>query len=140
MKPTTLVNNLQKCLDSASKKNLPVTLVKCDGFGSLFYGKPNPSDLDCLVFYSYSAEQEKIWRRFHFLINCDSPNHRELSELFFKYHIKDLTMQEILQKNDVLEYLNIKDINIDWLSYYSYSEIFNDPDGMFYPQDRKSVV
>ena len=133
MKPTTLVNNLQNCLDSASKKNLPVTLINCIGFGSLFYGKPNPSDLDCLVFYHKSTEQQATWELFHDLVKQDSPTHRELSKLIWKHYEKNTSFQTILQMKDVSDYLGKVGINSEWLSYFSYSEIFNAPYGMFYP-------
>jgi hypothetical protein len=140
MKPTTLINNLQKCLDSTSKKNLPVTLIKCDGFGSLFYGKTNPSDLDCIVFYSISPEQRKTWEIFHNLVNQNSPTYHELHNIIWKYYAEDIPFQTILQTKDVLDYMKKVGINSEWLSYFSYSELFNDPYGMFYPSINGLII
>lgn len=140
MKPTTLINNLQKCLDSVSKKNLPVTLVKCDGFGSLFYGKPNPSDLDCLVFYSISSDQRKAWQIFHDRVSQGTSTYYELYNLVWKYYKTNMPFQATLQMKDVSDYMDKFGINSDWLSYFSYSEVFNDPYGMFYPRLNDLIV
>lgn len=122
MKRTTLIRSLKKIVGSLDRLDLPVTVEAFYGYGSALRGKKNPGDLDLVLVYSMTPEQEKRWESF-----------KALFEGFVK-QLKDISLWEIQSEMSFPDYLSqepvnhiLEEFNIvpEWAKTYSWSNTIN---------------
>ena len=119
MKRQTLINNLKKVVNRVDQLDLPVTIQKIYGYGSLIRGKENPGDLDLILIYNKTIEQEIRFNVFYkSFIKYITENFDEL----WKIH-QEISFNDYISQKHVIEKLKKKNIVLEWTKTFSWTTV-----------------
>ncbi|MEM2144836.1 MAG: hypothetical protein QW279_05715 [Candidatus Jordarchaeaceae archaeon] len=137
-KRQTLISNLKKVVERIPQLNLPVTIVKIYAFGSILREKKYLPDLDLLVLYTMSQEQEARWENFRINFSTHQLNGKpsifKLARYFKPYEKQGIKLHDAVKNKELAKILYENNIEPVWAGCFSWREVFYNPRGVFFPE------
>lgn len=135
----TLLTKLEFIVAKLPKVDLPATIKGIYFFGGILRDKRMLHDIDALFLYAQTPEHEERWERFRrnftnvdFLGKGRSPL-AKLSDLLLPYHEKGIPLAEAVSIPEVSQALIDRGIEPKWVGCFSWTEVFYNPHGLFFP-------
>ena len=141
-KRETLLKQLSIVAAKLPFLDLPATIKAIYAFGGLLREKKRLHDIDIICLYSQTEEQSRRWRQFQEnfctvnLHNNRRPIH-ELWPLFKTYYRNRLPLAQAIESNELSEALAAKGVEPKWVGCFSWTDIVNNPTGLFFPHIEK---
>ncbi|PIU12627.1 MAG: hypothetical protein COT21_03340 [Hadesarchaea archaeon CG08_land_8_20_14_0_20_51_8] len=138
-KRETLIQNLKTVVERIPQLDLPARIVAIYSFGGILRDKKRLHDFDLVLFYTLAPEQKARWERFrrnfstHLIDEHRNPIF-ELREYFNPYRKQDIPLREAVKDESLSKVLRDKGIEPSWAGCFSWTEIFNNPHGIFIPE------
>ena len=140
----TLINNLRKIVENIPMLDLPAKIVSIYAFGSILREKKDPHDIDLVILYTITLEQETRWKKFvnnfstHSMDGKRYPIH-ELEKYLIPYHRRAIPLSEAVKDEELANILRQHGVEPTWAGCFSWTEALYNPYGIFVPSVEKVI-
>jgi hypothetical protein len=138
-KRETLLNSLSALIEKLPQANLPADIKAIYIFGGMLREKERLHDLDAIFLYSQTEEQSKQWKNFWHSFNNLVSGGQEQSPLNLvwpllrTYYQREIPLFKAVASKKLSKALLTNGINPVWAGCFSWTEIINNPRGIFIP-------
>ncbi len=126
LKRATLVNNLKKVANDIPSLDLPADVTGIYAFGSILREKENPHDIDLIVLYVMSPEQNARWEKFrnNFSDNDRTGNSiRKIESYLVPYQARGLSLADAVKEAELSNFLREHEIEPTWAGCFSWTAV-----------------
>ncbi len=138
----TLLKKLSQVVEKIPTLDLPAEIKAIYAFGGVLRDKAKLHDVDLVCVYSFTSEQKVRWDRFFH--NFTDIHHgtqtsplMELWPVLRPYHEKEISLVKAIEDEPVIQALTQKGVPPRWAACFSWTEIANNPYGLFFPYIEK---
>lgn len=143
-KRETLLKQLSIVVAKLPFLDLPATIKAVYAFGGVLREKKQLHDIDMICLYNQTEEQSRRWRQFQenfSTVSLQNNNNRrpihELWPLFETYYGNRLPLARVIGSRELSEALAAKGVEPKWVGCFSWTDIVNNPTGLFFPYIEK---
>ncbi len=133
-----LLKRLKEVVEKIPNLDLPANIVAIYAFGGVLRDKTKLHDIDLICLYSWTNQQDSRWKRF--FDNFNNLSHgagpSPLSKLWptiGSFYERGISLSKAIEDDKVAQILAENGVPPQWAACFSWTEVANNPHGIFVP-------